>query len=166
LDLIPEETRAKYEAALSNCFTVIPFYVVRHEGSVEESKDPSKFDTAIHKHFTDNRKLLTPSSWYTETHTKMLDLMFNQLNQMQLVVNNEPQASVCKFCENYFRAVSGMCHFKRSQHDRSHSTRAEAGRLLCAMKILYKSDMDDVPDAVEAPYEVNLLKELAAVNEA
>jgi hypothetical protein len=33
------------------------------------------------------------------------------------------------------------------------------------MKLLYKSDMDDTPPEVEAPYEVNLLKELSTVSE-
>ena len=164
LDMLPPDVSTQYNAARNNIYTVIPYYVIRHEGSVEESKDKATFDTAIHAHFRNQRVLLAASSWYTETHTKILDLIFEKLNSMQLVVNGELHDTVCKFCENYFRAVSGMCHYHRSARDATAS-RAEAGRVLCAMKLLYKSDMDDVPPEVEAPYEVNLLSELSAVSE-
>ena len=36
---------------------------------------------------------------------------------------------------------------------------------LCALKILYKSDTDDVPEKADAPYQINLLKVLADISE-
>jgi hypothetical protein len=164
LELLPSDVRKKYEARIEDLYTVVPYYVIRHEGSVEESKDSTKFNTALHSHFRQNRVLKEASSWYHDSQTKMLDLIFNRLDKMQIVVNGELHATVCKFCQNYFRAVSGMCHFRKSPEDRT-GDKTQPGRLLCGMKLLYKSDMDDTPPEVEAPYEVNLLKELSTVSE-
>lgn len=164
LDLLPDDVRKKYEARIEDLYTVVPYYVIRHEGSVEESKDSTKFDTALHTHFRQHRVLKEASNWYHETQTKMLDLIFSKLDKMQIVVNGELHSTVCKFCQNYFRAVSGMCHFRKRPEDRT-GDKDQPGRLLCGMKLLYKSDMDDTPPEVEAPYEVNLLKELSAVSE-
>ena len=164
LELLPDDIHKKYTARSSKLYTVIPYYVIRHEGSVEESQEKAKFNTAIHTHFRQHRIIQDASTWYTNSHSKMLDLIFSKLDKMQIVVNGELHDTVCQFCQNYFRAVSGMCHFRRQQSDRTLD-KEEPGRLLCGMKLLYKSDMDDTPQAVEAPYEVNLLKELSAVSE-
>jgi len=164
LELLPNDLRAKSRANMDYLYTIIPYYVIRHEGSVEESNNTTNFNTALHSDFRKNRVLKEASTWYTEAHTRMLDLIFTKLDNMQIVVNGELHNTVCKFCQNYFRAVSGMCHFKKNPRDKNLD-RETPGRLLCGMKLLYKSDMDDVPPEVEAPYEVNLLKELSAVSE-
>jgi hypothetical protein len=149
---------------MDDLYTIIPYYVIRHEGSVEESKDSAKLNTALHSDFRKNRILKEASTWYAVAHGRMLDLIFTKLDKMHIVVNGEMHVTVCKFCQNYFRAVSGMCHFKKDARDKNLDKEAP-GRLLCGMKLLYKSDMDDVPPEVDAPYEVNLLKELSVVSE-
>jgi hypothetical protein len=105
------------------------------------------------------------STWYKAQQDQMLDIIFTQAAKMKLVVNGELQDSVCRLCENYFRAVAGMCHFRKSEKDGTVG-KDHPGRLLCSMKLLYNSDLDDMPSSVPAPYQVNLLTELSKVDQA
>ena len=166
VEKFPQDVLDSYRAAMEQLFTVIPFYTLKHEGcaSISGAEHKAKFDTELHTHFRERRVLMEASTWYREAQNKILDMVFTQAKQMQIVIGGQCHDNVCRFCENYFRSVSGMCHFKKSSKDGT-TTKDDRGRLLCSMKILYNSELDDTPAATAAPYQVNLLEELAATEE-
>ncbi len=167
LTRFPASVRDAYLAKLATTYTVVPYYTITHEGCIEEG-DAAKSTPAmthIADRFRDKYTLLRQSQTNFVGHTKLLDIVFKQMSSMQIVIGGTLQKSVCKYCENYFRAVAGMCHFRRCERDGTLDPRDNQGRLLCAMKIMFKSALDNIPDAVPAPYEVNLLDTLKSIGD-
>jgi hypothetical protein len=162
LDSLPKDTRKEYEAKAKKLFTVVPFYTIKHNITEEEAKTPPSpdkmtFNTELHPHFASHRMLRSTGSYCT---TSILNMIFEKMDAAKLVLNGTTHETVCRFCENYFRKVAGMCNFKKSHKDGTLEKKDPA-RALCALKLLYNSELDDVPEAQEALYQGNLLQELS-----